>query len=334
MKVATNLNNLKLIWQNQFPHIDFNASQNDVDFNFFRGNWNEDPWIHQNKTILWMHRIKTEDLPVKFQDKNSWPFKKTHYCTDDFLELPCVKNFIFSSNDFCGDQKIIVSPNGFLYPSFITGTENYWLKDNKQNSEYFNKVYWKGSFNHESRNILFDFYKQLKDPRFILEEFNARVYSNPCSYQTYKAYINTLQQSDMNFCIRGTYDGTYSFMDTIRCGCIPILVNCMLNKGWENIFNEPEDFCLRFDVRKDSVEYIHTKILEVLNDKERVLFMKSNVRKFYKNFIYKDGRPIEAWSNFYLAKCIEIARNNFDSKKNTNQFISSEILNLLNLPKL
>lgn len=326
MKVYTRIPWLKTAWCEQFSDIDFNCNQNNADVTYIRGDWDKKhPWNEQEKTVYTLNRLKPTTR-LSAQDRFSC-------CKDDLMNLDPVKNFIFANNDFCKDPKIIVTPHGFLPKAFISRTDAYWLHDNYDNKDYHNKVYWKGRFNHPFRHQFFNFYKKLRDPRFTLEKLRDRVYKGTV-YENYRNYINTLQHSDMNFCIRGTYDSIFSFMDTIRCGCIPILINCMLDKGWENIFNDPEDFCLRFDMNKDRIEYVHEKITQVLNDKERVLFMKSNVRKFYHMFMFKHGKiqAEHAWINFTLAKCIEISNNNFNCEKITNQFISSEILNLLDIP--
>jgi len=46
----------------------------------------------------------------------------------------------------------------------------------------------------------------------------------------------------------------------LSAGCIPILVNCMNDYGWENIFKNTENFMLMFDAEKESVDHIHNEV--------------------------------------------------------------------------
>ena len=74
-----------------------------------------------------------------------------------------------------------------------------------------------------------------------------------------------------------------------------------------------------------SVEEIYDRCLEVLQDKDRVFYMKNNINQFYKKYILTDRAVknkyhIQCWSDFIAAKILEIQRN--DYKIADNKFIS------------
>jgi len=60
------------------------------------------------------------------------------------------------------------------------------------------------------------------------------------------------------------------------------------------------------------------------------LYMKANIRRFHDMFFKHDCATF-GFSEFLMAKCVEIYKNDFDIKKIDDLFICPEILNLKGL---
>jgi len=240
------------------------------------------------------------------------------YCVDDrILPSPDINHMCLAPNDFCDNPYIIPMPLG---PGF---------GDNKtiKNETFNNKVFWSGGKTHETRGDVLSFYKKIDDKRFDVSLFKEKVYRNGFETGTYETYLNNLSKSDVVYILRGDRIWVNTFFDVIRCGCIPIMINSMNDYGWENIFTNVDDFMLRFDLREHSTEHIHQQVVLLLEDKERVLYMKNNIRKFHDTF-FKHSNPKFGFSEFLLAKLVDIFKNDFDINKIDNKFICPEILNL------
>ena len=192
---------------------------------------------------------------------------------------------------------------------------------------FHNKVYWCGrQVTHESRKTFFQFYRSINDPRFdiSISKYNGKTAkTNP---KIFTNHIDRLLKSDAAFVLRGDKPYALSFFDVIMSGCIPIMISSMNDYGWENIFENVDDYMLRFDLREHSMEYIHEQVVLLLEDKERVLRMKANIANFYNKF-FKHSANF-GFAEFLIAKCIEIYKNDFDIEKIDNEFICSEFLKL------
>lgn len=321
---------LKIFLENN-PNVTIVDNSIDSDLNLIQGNWMENElWEKSAKTIYLMPRIHKKHFP--HSQPPPYKLRLNSYYVDDLRNLKFSENFIFCRNDFGQDPKIINMPNGFLPGSCISKSKMdcYWNENINTNLLYHNKVFWRGTPNHKIRKNLIKFYSDNSFQNFFCEPFNQKVYGeNSVEFRTYQNYIYTLSQSDMSYCIRGSYPGVFSFMDVLSSGCIPILINCMNYYGWENIFKNTENFMLMFDAEKQPLDDIHNEVSKVLSNKDKVLFMKSNIRNFYNKFITKDSHHTMAWAYFILAKSIEIWKGGFSSKNVSNQFISSEVLKLL-----
>ena len=243
------------------------------------------------------------------------------YCIDNAIEpRPDFKSFCFSGNDFCDVPYLITMPCG---PQFGDNTTH-------ENKSFNNKVFWSGSIRtHETRKHFFDFYSTVDDGEFEIVNFTENVYTDGLAPSTYDKYIYNLSKSDIVYVLRGDKPWVNTFFDVLRTGCIPVMVSSMNDYGWENIFENVDDYMLRFDLRLHSMEYIHEQVMLLLKDKSRVLAMKANIRKFYDLFFKHDAKF--GFSEFLLAKCIDIYKNDFDVEKVDNKFICSEVLTLKGL---
>ena len=243
------------------------------------------------------------------------------FCVDNAISpRPNFSNFCFSTNDLCDIPYVIPAPLG---PKF---------GDNKtiKNETFHNKVFWSGNNTHETRGNVLSFYNKVDDKRFDVSLFKEKIYRAGFKTGTYETYLNNLSKSDVVYMLRGDRIWTHTFFDVIRCGCIPIMINSMNDYGWENIFTNVDDYVLRFDLREHSMEHIHQQVTLLLEDKERVLYMKNNIRKFHDMF-FKHNCAAYGFSEFMLAKLVEIYKNDFDINKIDNKFISTEILSLKGL---
>jgi len=258
--------------------------------------------------------------PRKYVDR-SLLNRREGFCVDNRI-LPRLdfNNFCFTGNDFCDIPYVIPAPYG---PKF---------GDNKtiENETFHNKVFWSGSITHETRANVLSFYNKVDDKRFNVSLFKERVYSCRLKAGTYDTYLNNLSKSDVVYMLRGDRIWAHTFFDIIRCGCIPVMINSMNDYGWENIFTNVDDYMLRFDLRDHNMEDIHQQVVLLLEDKERVLHMKNNIRKFHDTF-FKHNCAAYGFTEFLLAKLVEIYKNDFDINKINNKFISTEILSLKGL---
>jgi len=246
-------------------------------------------------------------------------------------------NFIFTTLD-CKAKNIINMPLGFMFHDSISQNANYMFEQNN-NNKYFSKIFWRGRIStHNIRSKIIDYFIDQKSKQVDIKHWNIdhkkyAIYKksndpnrpNPPKIE-YENYFNGLKNSDFFLVIRGDKPWTLSFMDCLRAGTIPICIDTFYqDMGWENINMQPEDLFLHFNTDTYLVEEIYEKCLKVLQDKERVLYMKNNINQFYKKYILtdrtvKNNYHTECWSDFIAAKILEIQRN--DYKLISNQFIS------------
>ena len=249
------------------------------------------------------------------------------YCIDNRVDIPNIKNFCFSTNDFCGVPHIIPMPFGPTFKQNKNQKPKYWLDYNIKNTDFHNKVYWRSRVStHESRKTFMKFYNSINDPRFDVSELKVNIYQTDVDPSIFTDHIERLSNSDVGFVLRGDRPWVLSFFDVTMSGCIPIMISSMNDYGWENIFENVDDYMLRFDLREHSMEYIHEQVALLLEDKERVLRMKANIANFYNTFFRHSAKF--GFAEFFLAKCIEIYKNDFDLEKIDDKFICSEVLKL------
>lgn len=244
------------------------------------------------------------------------------YCVDNKIKpRPNFNNFCFTQHDLCDIPHLIPAPFG---PRFGD-------KETIKNETYNNKVFWCGTITHSTRRDFWSFYKKsVNDTRFNISVFGERVYIDGFKPGTYETFLDTLSNSDIVYLLRGDRIWAHTFYDIIRAGCIPVMISSMNYYGWENIMKDVDDYMLRFDLREHNMEHIHQQVVSLLEDRSRVLHMKANIRKLNDMF-FKHNNPEYGFSEFLLAKCIEIYKKGFDINKIDNKFICPEILNLKGL---
>jgi len=240
------------------------------------------------------------------------------------------KNILMTSLDVKNDN-IIPTLMPYTPGKFISKDQYHWMTHQiPTNESYHGKVFWSGSRTHQLRGQFLDFYKNINDDRFSISNFvpptgDLSIYKIPVSKVIYNTYMNNLTESDIVYIIRGDRPSTCSTLDALRAGCIPVFINCTENLGWHHIFKDPDNFRLSFNINNgDTFESIHEQVVELLQNKERVLFMKSNVRKFYDTF-FKDKKS--AWEPFYFAKVIDLYNKRFKIRSRETLF-SPEVMKL------
>lgn len=258
---------------------------------------------------------------------------RRNYYVDNSAAIPFnkFKNIFFSPNDFHKKDYIIPIFMGASRPEIVGKSNFYWMQDKlNQNTNFHNQVFWRGqTLSHDSRINVYNFYQQTHDSRFKIESFKENLYINQGVAGVYDEYMHELSCSDIAYVLRGDRAWAHSFHDVIRAGCIPIMISSLNDYGWENILNNIEEYFLRFDIRKQSIEYIHEQVCNLLEDKDRVLQMKANIRKLYQTFF--NNKAAESSGELILAKCLDIYKNNFNINKIDNKFICSQALRLKQL---
>ena len=236
------------------------------------------------------------------------------------------RNFIFSRFDFCSPN-VISYPGGPTAGNKLNLPHKYWIKDGPiKNNNYYNKVFWCGTYSHKHRVRFLNFYKRIKDERFDVKEFKVNVYNEKelDKSKIYYDYIDKISHSDFVYILRGDRYWTNSFHDIIRVGAIPIFLSSMNDMGWENIFHNVDDYFLRFDIATQNMADIHQEVIKVLSNSTQVLKMKQNIAKFYQLFFSHTGS--RTWAEFVLSKMIEIYKNDFDIYKVDNKLVSKTLL--------
>lgn len=251
-----------------------------------------------------------------------------------------IKNPIFTWLDFVGDN-VINCPLGFMSPENIQQQHSYY-EDYDAINQYYNRIFWSGNKTHSIRNTIIDYFKSKS---YINTHIDIDYWKLDDQYSVYEKnkpkpppseyiyYFNKLKASDLFLIIRGDKPWTNSFFDCLRANTIPVCIDTFYGKlGWENIGFQTEDILLDINTNFMSLEEIYETIISLVKNKEKILYMKNNLHKFYSAYILTDRsirnhglkyRMFAGWGDFYCAKILEIYNNNY--KVLNNQFISSYI---------
>jgi len=225
---------------------------------------------------------------------------------------------------------VINFPLSFNVPKSISQPDNYWLEfDHNAHCNYYNKLYWSGSFTHESRGIINKLIK-FNNPSFQLQFWKpigqiqnekVSVYSDnrPVSAE-YIRFFSHLKNSDISLCIRGDKPWTHSFFDYLRASNAVAFIDTFYHKlGWEKIGLDKDKMFWFFDTSKDSSDKIYDILSSALQDKDEVIKKKRLAYNFYKKYIMTDrfyqakklSSIFTGWMDFYVAKILEIKENNY-----------------------
>jgi hypothetical protein len=240
---------------------------------------------------------------------------------------PITQGLSFSMMDIdLLDSKTIGVPISYTRPSNISQPTNYFTSgfESTNQNRYHNKIYWRGApGSHEVRSLFIEGMKQFPDKRVDIAPYTpvtGTVYGKvkpPAS--GYTDYFNTLHNSDIALQMRGDMTWAFTFLDVLRAGCIPCFINTEYhNLGWEQLGLVKEEMFISFDIFKHSPEFIYSEMITLLEDRERVLYMKQNVHNFFKKYIMSDRdicnynqRIYPGWMDFYAAKLLEYFHNDY-----------------------
>jgi len=220
-------------------------------------------------------------------------------------------------------KDIIRQPTGYYKVYF----------DNK--SKYHNKIFFRGSLTHNDRNVVLNKLRSYNDNRFDVKLIDAKIYNEKqIPDKHYEMYIEQLKQSDIALFIRGDRDMCFNFWDYLRCNVIPCFYGnfSYKNLGFEKIGYKFEDLFIY--IERDEIDVMHEKLINILNDKDLILRMKSQLNDFYNKYIvscplYKNefDNDITCHSPFFLGKLLEIKNNNYELVD--NKYFSSAVNDLL-----
>jgi hypothetical protein len=206
--------------------------------------------------------------------------------------------------------------------------------DNKEN--HYNKIFFRGQLSHDDRNKVLNKLQSYNDNRFDLKSIDISIYRQGQAIpdKHYETYIEQLKQSDIALFIRGDRDMCFNFWDYLRCNVIPCFYGnfSYKNLGFEKIGYKFEDLFIY--IERDEIDVMHEKLINILNDKDRILRMKSQLNDFYNKYIvscplYKNefDNDITCHSPFFLGKLLEIKNNNYELID--NKYFSSAVNDLL-----
>jgi hypothetical protein len=229
--------------------------------------------------------------------------------------------------DYQSDNTINM-PLGFVCFKRIKQQPDYYIQYNK-NIKYYGNLFWRGdATTHEIRKKIVDALNINRPNNFDIAHWKpsaGQFYQNACTENEYDTYFDRLKQSDAFLIMRGDRPWTFSFFDCLRANVIPVCIDTFYHKlGWHKIGFDIEDLFLVFNTQKDSAETIANEIQNLLKDKERVLFMKNNLLKFYTQFVMQDkyllthGPSVASagWGYIIRSKLLDIHNNDYILKDN------------------
>lgn len=226
-------------------------------------------------------------------------------------------------------KNTINMPLGFINCKAIKKSPDYY-KDYNQSIETHGNLFWRGNIGtHQIRKKIINGLNLTSKKNFDLAHWSPASGSfyedNACTEYEYDTYFDRLKQSDAFLIMRGDRPWTNSFFDCLRANAIPVCIDTFYNKlGWHKIGYKIDDLFLDFDSREDSIEKIENDIQELLGDKERVIYMKENLLRFYEKFILQDKHLLTygasyasaGWGNVVKSKLLQIHNDDYKLRDN------------------
>jgi hypothetical protein len=234
---------------------------------------------------------------------------------------------VFSSGDYLPGfiHCYVPVPLSFNRWSNIQQPEFYW-REFANHAQKNNLCFWSGStWTHQSRNIvqkLIDLNSDFLDLNIWEPEVGGKK-ANPYSKvkplpSEYISFCDKLSRSRLGLLIRGDRTWTYSFLDFMRFGVVPVCIdNLYISLGWEVLGLDPSELFLSFSTAESDPETILGEIKEVLMDKDRSRAMTASISNFYSQYIMTDRfylsgiwHPrLTGFADFYVAKIVESWEN-------------------------
>lgn len=240
----------------------------------------------------------------------------------------------FTCLNMFGDN-IVFFPAAPTPKNLIKQEKGYYKVYFENTKNYYNKIFFRGQSTHDDRNKVINKLQSHNDDRFDVKLINTCIYNDKIIPEKhYEMYIEQLKQSDIALFIRGDRDMCFNFWDYLRCNVIPCFYGNVSykNLGFEKIGYKFEDLFIY--IERDEIDIMHEKLINILNDKDLILRMKSKLHDFYNKYIvscplYKNTIDVDitCHSHFLIGKLIEIKNNNY--MLIDNKYFSSEVNNLL-----
>lgn len=227
----------------------------------------------------------------------------------------------FTPLDYKSDNTINI-PLGFIRCGAIKKTPQYY-KEYNQNIKHYGNLFWRGDITtHEIRNQILNYFEnKINFDVANWRPANGRFYmDNACTEYEYDTYFDRLKQADTFLIMRGDKPWTNSFFDCLRANTIPICIDTFYHKlGWHKIGFKTDDLFLNFDLKEDDLEKVENEIQSLLKDKDRVLYMKENLLRFYEQVVLQDkylskyGASVlcAGWGNTIKSKLLQIHNNDY-----------------------
>jgi len=288
---------------------------------------------------------KTKDTIIRFSNRQERKNIRKNMLVDQYWANEYIeyynKNPIITHYD-CIGENVINMPLGIMPSKYISHNIDYYKSYHPIEPQYKNKVFWRGrGFTHNIRKILIDFLKDKKHPNVDVDYWTPD--GNPYGPikpppSEYTKYFEQLKSSDIFLVIRGDLPWLNSFFDALRAGCIPVCIDTFYgNLGWENIGIEKEDILVDFHTSINSLDEIYEKIIKLVLNKDKILYMKDNIRNFYNKYIltdrylnkYHTAFHFSGWGDFLVAKILDLVENNYQITN--KQFFCAKVKEIKNI---
>lgn len=225
-----------------------------------------------------------------------------------------------------------VKPSGlekYQTQIFVTNPAMYKYYEKKgrgvtQMRKRYIDIYFKGTIWNGMRTEMYNFFKD-KSGTMIEKNNNywswrLNGYKKPTQEEleneSFKMYDN-MDYAILSLCPKGNGNSSMRILESLACGCIPILIDDNskpFGNSWENI-------ALVFDTKIHNWQYIYDECCKLLNDRERLNNMQKNGHEYFQNFVYGDYKNIQnkmykdlntvcyGFSNLIVDKLIELSKN-------------------------
>lgn len=265
------INPLSIEWARHFNNFQITTNPNDTDFYIYETNGDSIHYINHLK----QHIPNNKLVFILNGDRN------------DFIDDNCIwfTNSVKPSG-LCKKQTQIFVMNPFIM------RYNY-IETEKDINIYFKGTIWDGM-----RTDMFEYFKNKEN--FVIEKYNEYwdwfIQTKPNFKQLENKsfeFYNKLSKSKISICPKGNGSSSMRIVEALACKSVPVLIDDYSQPFGYNW----SEFCLVFFTNKHSWDFIHSEILKLLNDNERLIQMREKGYYFYKNVICKDLNTIPIFTN-------------------------------------
>ena len=265
-----------------------------------------------------------DPISVIYTIKNKYPKNKLVFILSGDQSEPIDNECIWFTNavrksglEKYQTQIFVTNPAMYKY---------YEKKDRtiKQIKKRHIEIYFKGTIWNGMRTEMYFFFKDKKGT--MIEKNNQywswrlNGYNKPTQeeleQESFKMYEN-MDNAILSLCPKGNGNSSMRILESLACGCIPVLINDNsqpFGSSWENI-------ALVFDTKIHNWEYIYDECFKLLNDIERLNDMQKKGNEYFENIVYGDYKNIHhkmykdlntvcyGFSTQIINKLIELSKN-------------------------